>query len=144
MTGTTLRDRVRFERRGVLTTSDGRTWDEIGERWLETADDWDPSDDAPGDGAGNTQGDFQQFGPTMRAQVNELRGGESVIAAKLQGTSLCYVVVRSSRFTRQITADDRIVQLLPGGGERVLNIRNAPTTRGGGFISMLCEDGVAT
>lgn len=143
MTGTTLRDRIRFERRGVLTTSDGRTWDQIEERWIEEADDWDPSDDAPGDGAGNTQDDFKQYGPDTRAQVTEVRGGETVIAAKLQGTSLCYVAVRSTRHTREITTNDRIVQLLPGGVQRILNIRHAPPPGAGMFITFLCEDGVA-
>lgn len=141
MTGT-LRDRIRFERRGVLTASDGRTWDDIEDKWLEDAETWDAGD-APGDAGGNTQGDFRQFGPTMRALVNELNGGESVVAAKLQGHSVCYVVVRSSRFTREITADDRIVQTLPGGVERVLNIRHAPPPGKGSTIAFLCEDGVA-
>lgn len=141
----TLNDRVRIERRADRVASDGHTWDELNERWLETAEDFDPSDDVAGDGAGNTKSDFVRIGPAViRCEVRELDGGERVQAAKLQGTSTCLVLLRVSSLVGTVTTDDRLVQLLAAGAERVLNIRHAPPQDRGGYRTLLCDDGGVT
>jgi hypothetical protein len=140
-----LRDRVRIERRTDLTGSVAEAWEEIEERWLELVDDFDPSDDLPGDGAGNTKGEFRRVGPAfVRCEVRELEGGETVLAAKLQGTSTCLVSMRTSALVNAITTDERLVQIMPGGIERILNIRHAPIAGRGEYRVFMCEDGVAT
>lgn len=112
---TNLSERVRFERRTTAS-----------------------------DGAGNVMGGWERIGPAVnRAQINELRGDETVLAAKLQGHALCVVVIRASELSRSLTTDDRIVQLIGATGERVLNIRHAPQIERGLFRSLICEDGVA-
>jgi len=140
-----LRDRVRVERRAERIASDGQTWNELDARWLEEVDDFDPSDDLPGDGAGNMLDNFVRIGPPdIRCDVRELEGGEVVQAGKLQGTSTCVVMLRVSGFVKMLGTDDRFIQLMPGGGERVLNIKHAPPPGRSEYRSFLCEDGVAT
>lgn len=139
-----LRDRVRLEVRSVPVNGDARNWEDIGERWLELAEDWNPDDDAPGDGAGNTQGEFRRVGPAfLRCEVTEIDGGEQVLAARAEGTSTVYVMLRASRFVNAITTDDVLVQILPGNIERRLNVRYAPPPGKNEYRTFQCEQGVA-
>lgn len=91
------------------------------------------------DGAGNRLTEWRHVGD-FRAQIRELRGDETVQAAKLQGRGTCLVILRSSTVTRSITTDDRIIDL---SCDRSLNVRHAPPPGRSGYITLLCEDGVA-
>ena len=145
MTGRPLSERVRVERRAeLLSVGEARTWEQTSESWDEIAGDFDPSDDEPGDGYGNKARGFVRIGPAkaLRAEIRELSGDEQIEAAKTQGVGTCLVVLRSSQFTRTIRTDDRIVVL--GEIERILNVRHVAPPGRGLYISLKCEDGVAT
>ena len=149
MKGPRLLDRVRVERRAdIVGGGSSETWDEAGESWKQNDDDYDPSDDPPGDGFGNRQREFVRIGPAqISAEIRELDGGETVLAGRLQGRGTCLVLVRVSPFTRTITSDDRLVVLggPKGAPPRILDIRHAPRSQTrGGYLSLTCEDGVGT
>lgn len=108
-----LADRVRLERRAETTN----------------------------DGAGNTLTPWREVaGGNLRAQIRELRGDETLQAAKLQGRAPCLIILRSSSVTRTITAEDRLVDL---AGDRALNIRHVEPPGRSGYITLYCEAGVA-
>lgn len=109
-----LRDRIRIERRDVA---------------------------AIGDGAGNVlENWFPVTGGRIKAQIQELAGDETVLAAKMQGHAMCLVMVRASSVTRSITPDDRIIDIT---NNRALNVRQAPPPDRRNYIALLCESGVA-
>lgn len=137
-------DRIRLERReSLLTTEDALEWDEGDQVEWDEGDPVDASDGDIGDGYGNTQGGWARIGPPqLGAQISEIGGNESVDAAKLQGVGQCLVLVRSSRFTRSITTDDRLVEV--GGAGRTFNIRRVPPAGRALFITLTCEWNVAT
>lgn len=144
-----LTNRVRIERRGDLVTSDAVEWDEGGDVENDDGGSVDFVEAGPGDGYGNASGDWRRIGPaqSLRCEIRELRLGadEAVISEKLQGVQPCLVMIRNSRFARSIRVEDRIVELLDGGGERVINIRTAPPPgRNDRYITLFCESGVAT
>lgn len=143
-----LLDRVRIERRASIVEADvPLNWDSGEQIEFDDGDGiaWEEAELGAGDGAGNALDEFRRVGPGyIHAQVNEIGGDESVTAEKLTGQATCIVIVRSTLFTRTITTDDRIVQILPGGGERVLNVRRAPPPGSDLYRFLLCEDGVAT
>lgn len=140
-----LNDRVRVERRrDLLDANEEILWDD--------GDTLEHDDDTPiqadeetiGDGVGNYEGDWIGIGPAiLRCELTELTFGstEEVIAGKLRGVETCTVEVRVSRFTRQITTDDRF--RIPNT-DRVLNIRHAPPPGRSNFIKFTCEAGVTT
>jgi hypothetical protein len=136
---------VRVERRRELVSVESSDWDGDGEAWGDDSGTWDDPDQLQeGDGAGNWEGDWVGIGPaTLRCEIVELSfgAGEQVIADKLRGVERCTVEVRASKFTRQITVDDRF--RIPNT-DRVLNIRHAPPPGRAGFIRFTCEAGVAT
>lgn len=77
-----------------------------------------------------------------RAAFIHLRGGEDVLAARLQGRHLQVIRVRNSTETRTITTDFRVVDKRNGD---VFNVRDVtPDREGRQFIDLLCEKGVAT
>lgn len=89
---------------------------------------------------GNTVSDWQeQF--VVRAGFVHLRGGESVMAGRLQGKHTQVIRVRSSSQTRTITTDWRVVDKRNGD---IFNIRDITVETDRQFISLLCEKGVAT
>ena len=90
----------------------------------------------PVPGAGGWQTQF-----SVRAAYRHLRGGESVIAARLQGQHTQVITVRASAQTRQITTDWRLVDARDG---TVFNIRDVTAETDRQWISLLCERGVAT
>lgn len=92
------------------------------------------------DGAGNELGEFREVA-TLRAEIRELRGDEAVLAGKLQGRGTCLIIVRTSTLTKLITAEDRLVDL---AGDRILNVRYTQPPGRGGYITLLCESGVAS
>jgi head-tail adaptor len=107
-----LRDRVRFERRQDLA-----------------------------DGFGNFEGDWRSLGEA-RASLNPTRGGETVIAGRLQGKASWDLWVQSSVLTRSIGPDDRVVDVRDP--DRVFNIRWTGDLDGDRrWVLMQLEEGVA-
>lgn len=101
------------------------------------------------DGAGNEEGEWiTRF--TDRAGRLFLRGGEGVIAARLESRQPVVIRVRNSRRSREITADWRVVDIRAGNDEYgqprvVFNIRETPKeTDDRLFLEFLAEAGVAT
>lgn len=70
------------------------------------------------------------------------KGGETVIAARLQSVQPALIIVRYDAETATITAAWRLIETHSG---TIYNIRtSADMERRGRFITMLCESGVAT
>lgn len=95
--------------------------------------------DSPAD-YGNTVLDFvEQF--RRRAGYIHLRGGEAVIAGRLQGRHIQVVRVRSDSSTRQIMSDWRVRDVRTGIAYAVRDVSPTEDRR---FLDVLCESGVAT
>lgn len=92
------------------------------------------------DGQGNTEGKFvEQF--QTRAEFIHLRGGESVLAGRLQGKHTQVIRVRNSANTRLISTDWMLRDVRTG---KSFNIRDIEHEVNRQFISLTCESGVAT
>ena len=92
------------------------------------------------DAAGGTTTVFEeQF--QVAAGFTHLRGGESVLAARLAGTHTQVVRVRSSSLTRTVTTDWRILDARRG---TIFNIRDVTPTDDRMYLDFLCQSGVAT
>ncbi|MDW9855062.1 head-tail adaptor protein [Sinorhizobium meliloti] len=71
-----------------------------------------------------------------------LRGGETVLAARLESRQPAILTIRDSKQAREITSDWRVVDTSDG---RVYNIRENPKLSDDrAFLEMLVEAGVAT
>jgi len=91
------------------------------------------------DGYGNTVSDFAtQF--TVRAAYRHLRGGETVIASRLESKHPVVITVRASSQTRQINSDWRLVDARDGTEWAVRDVTPETDRQ---FITFLCESGVA-
>jgi head-tail adaptor len=93
------------------------------------------------DGYGNqVAGDWTpQF--TDVANRKWLRGGEDVMAARLESRQPAILTMRNSTQARQVTADWRAVDTRSG---EIYNIREDPKESDSrGFLEMLVESGVA-
>ena len=91
------------------------------------------------DGYGNTESDWvEQF--QCRAAYRHLRGGESVMAGRLQGRHSQVIIVHASSQTRQVSTEWRVRDARDG---TVFNIRDVTAETDRMFISFLCERGVA-
>lgn len=155
-----LRHRVRWERRGLapdiqppaetvaredLAFGDTElVWDDTELTWEEfvgaqTAAYAPSLDTRWGDGAGNVLGDWFPRG-AFWAEIRDLRGGEDVLAGRLQGRSTVLVILRANAATRTIAPDDRLIDLATN---RTLNVRHATPPDHRAFITLLCESGVA-
>lgn len=92
------------------------------------------------DGYGNTVSDFAtQF--TVRASYRHLRGGETVIASRLENKHPMIITLRSSTQTRQINSD---WQLVDARDNSVWAVRDVTPETDRQWISLLCERGVAS
>ncbi len=93
------------------------------------------------DGAGNTRGEWvKQF--ACAAGRTFLRGGEGVLASRLESRQPVILTIRNSRAARTISADWRAIDERDG---RVFNIRENPKESGDrSMLEMLAEAGVAT
>jgi hypothetical protein len=102
-----------------------------------------PVDGGEGDGAGNFEGDWTpMFGP-RRVELTPRKGGEEVVAGRLQGVSAWDLWVLKDRQTSTVDAGDRVVDAR--NPKRIFNIRFAePLTGDGQWILMQLEAGVAT
>ncbi len=90
------------------------------------------------DGAGNTKADFSaQF--IVCGKVKYLRGGESVMAARLTSRQAIIVTIRASILAQGILPDWRIKI-----GDEYFNIRERPTLSDNRlYLEFLAESGVA-
>lgn len=92
------------------------------------------------DGAGNRVGDWnEQF--VVAAQRGFLRGGESVMASRLQGRSPAVLTIWSSNDARRITTDWRCRDTRTG---EEFNIRAVTPRQTNDFLDLLVEAGVAS
>lgn len=101
------------------------------------------------DGYGNTVDQWMpQF--TARGMRAFLRGGESIIASRLEGRQPAILTIRNHAAAREITNDWRAVDVFGGNDEFgvpkvAFNIRENPKlTDDRLFLEMLVESGVAT
>ncbi|WP_192798929.1 head-tail adaptor protein [Brucella anthropi] len=76
---------------------------------------------------------------TVRANIRNLRGGETVQAARLQGRQPVVVTVRNAGVTRMITTDCRMRDLRNGD---IYNIRAIVVVESRQFIEITAESGV--
>ena len=91
------------------------------------------------DGMGNTVSDFvEQF--QTRAEFIHLRGGESVLAGRLQGKHTQVIRVRNSSSTRMISTDWMLRDVRTG---KSFDIRDIEQEVNRQFIALTCESGVA-
>ena len=91
------------------------------------------------DGYGNFEDIFEtRF--TVRAGYTHLRGGEAVLAGRLEGRHVAVITVRASSDTRMITTDWRLIDAHDG---TVWAGRDVTHETDRAFISLLCESGVA-
>jgi len=96
------------------------------------------------DGYGNEEGEFPvdpEFECSARVQVKF--GGETVLAARLQGQQVATITVRRSEVSRAVTTDWRIKDMHEG---TIWNIRSGPVDPEDGrqWLEFLCESQVAT
>lgn len=91
------------------------------------------------DGYGGTTSGFAEQFQTSAAYIH-LRGGEAVMAARLEGKHTQIIRVRSSTQTRQITTDWRVRDTRTGD---VFNVRDVTPSDDRAWIDLLCEKGVA-
>lgn len=93
------------------------------------------------DGRGNYVADWScQF--TVAANRKFLRGGESVLAARLASRQPVILTIRASCEAREIGNDWRAVDVRTG---EIYNIREIPKeSENRGYLEMLAESGVAT
>lgn len=111
MTAGAMRDRLRFEKRVEIE-----------------------------DGAGNTVGDWaSQF--VRSAEIRPLKGTESVIAARLQGTQPALVMVRFDSQTETITPEWRAVDTRDGTIYAIQTAADMERRRE--WITMMCVAGGA-
>lgn len=93
---------------------------------------------APDGHGGTTTGWTEQF--RCRAAFHHLRGTETVLAARLEGTHTQVIRVRASTQSRAVTSDWRIRDVRTGD---VFNIRDVEPQTDRQYISFLCQKGVA-
>lgn len=94
----------------------------------------------PGDGYGNMEGDWlPQF--TVWAKLHLMRGGENVIASRLQGRQPAILTVRASSLTRRITTDWRCRDKRTSEAYNIRSVELHPDRSG---FDLLIERGVAT
>lgn len=78
---------------------------------------------------------------STRAAYRHLRGGEAVMASRLQNKHPMIITVRRSSDTMQITADWRVVDSRDG---KIYAVRDITPENDRQFVSLLVESGVAT
>lgn len=101
---------------------------------------FDKREETSGDGAGNYEGVWvEQF--RCRAEFIQLRGGEAVLAGRLQGRHTQVIRIRVSEHSVLITAGWQARDIRRG---TAFNIRDIEFEENRQFISLTCESGVAT
>ncbi len=92
-----------------------------------------------GDGYGNEQGAWR---PQFERSVGRLmlRGGEQVMASRLEGRAPAVITIRACSQTRRITTDWRARDVR---SEDIWNIRSISPSEKRDYIDLLVEKGVA-
>lgn len=91
------------------------------------------------DGYGNTESDWQTLVTERPARMAPSRGGEDVIAQRLQGAAPWEVWLRRDPETAAITEGDRVVDILSG---RILAIRFVGNLdERGRYLLLQCDAG---
>lgn len=95
-------------------------------------------------GGGTTTSWSEQF--TVWGGFTHLRGGETVLAGRLEGRHTLVIRVRASTNTRLITSDWRARDARRGTEFAIRDVTLEPMDAGGrparGYIDLLCESGV--
>jgi head-tail adaptor len=92
------------------------------------------------DGHGNEQGPWQaRYECAGRRQM--LRGGEQVMASRLEGRQPAVITIRANRMARRITTDWRARDIR---SEEIWAIRSISLSEKRDFLDLLVERGVAT
>lgn len=90
------------------------------------------------DGFGNTVSDWiEQFQDA--AEYTHLRGGETVIAARLENRHPQVIRVRASSATRRVAADWRVTDTRTGVEYAIMDVTASTDNK---WIDFLCERGV--
>lgn len=96
--------------------------------------------DSATDGLGGVSGAFtEQF--SRAAGVTHLRGGEGVLAARLEGQHTVVIRVRSCSLTRAVTPEWQIEDKRTG---MVYAIRDVTPTDDRAYLDFLAQSGVAS
>lgn len=77
---------------------------------------------------------------TVHAHYTRMRGGETVMAARLEGKQPTVIRVRASSDTRSITTDWRAVDTRSG---EIFNLRSILETDNRAYLDIMAESGVA-
>lgn len=99
------------------------------------------TEEPSGDGLGNFEGAWsEQF--TIAATVRNLRGGETVLGARLTGTQPAVITVRLSPQTLEIRSDWRAVDAVSG---QVFALTSPPADTQGHrmYLDIMATSGVA-
>jgi len=91
------------------------------------------------DGYGNTQGAFVEIF-RGHAERTPLKGGESVLSARLQGTQPYVLRIRQSALSRTVTTDWQARDVRSGQIMQVKSIAD-PTDRGA-YLDIMVTEGV--
>jgi head-tail adaptor len=92
------------------------------------------------DGHGNEQGDWQARYECAAERIM-LRGGEQVMASRLEGRQPAVMTIRANSQARRITTDWRARDIR---SEEIWAIRSISPSQKRDFIELLVEKGVAT
>ena len=92
------------------------------------------------DGLGGTETGWQDVFET-RAHFRYLRGGETVLAGRLQGRLTIVATIPSHDAARQVTPDWRVRDARAG---TIWNVRSVIPSDDRALIELTCESGVAT
>ncbi len=91
------------------------------------------------DGYGNTKAEWTTA-YDCRADLLWLRGGESVLAGRLEGVKTAVFTIRDCVDARAVTSEYRVVNLRT---DEVFNVRSVNSATKRGYIDILAETGVA-
>lgn len=91
------------------------------------------------DGYGNMQAEWIEH-HRCSARRQMLRGGENVIAARMQGTQPAVITIRSCVKAKEITTDWRARDVRTG---ETFNVRTVSPSEDRSYIDILCESGVS-
>lgn len=89
-------------------------------------------------GDGVSEGEWEERFQ-VRAGVTHIRGGEAVLASRLEGQHVQVVYVRSSSQSRSVSTSWRLRDVRTGD---IFNIRDITPTQDRQWIDFLCQSGV--
>jgi SPP1 family predicted phage head-tail adaptor len=92
------------------------------------------------DGMGGTEAGWEDAFET-RAHFRYLRGGETVLAGRLQGRLSVVATIPSHHAARQVTSDWRVRDAREG---TIYNVRSIIPSDDRAYLELTCESGVAT